>query len=97
MAHKERLSMDMQEQIRILYEREYSTRRIAKCLKKSRKTVRRYLDKFETQKNAKLDEAGLQRQIDEKKDATMTPESWMTKVNWEEATLERAKGISYKT
>ena len=97
MAYEERLSMDMQEQIFILYERQYSIRRIAKCLKKSRKTVRKYVDKFEALKNSKSGDAILQAQDDEKRLEQVNNKPWMTQVDWQEATLERAKGVSYKT
>lgn len=97
MAHKERLSMDMQEQIRILHEREYSIRRIAKCLKRSRKTVRKYLDKFEAEKNAKQNVPVHHRQVEEKRGTSSGSESWMSRIDWDEAIRERAKGVSYKT
>ena len=91
MANLERLSMDMQEQIRNLYDRKYSLRRIAKCLSKSRKTVKKYIDKFDREK---LDDT--QMVIATKPLCTDLPE-WARDVDWQEAIREREKGVSYKT
>ena len=91
MASLERLSMDMQDQIRELYDRNYSLRRIANCLHKSRKTVKKYIDKFEREK------------VNESKNTPVvaSPDpnlpQWAQDVDWPEAIRERAKGVSYKT
>ena len=97
MANKERLSMDMQAQIRALHERKYSLRRIARCLKKSRKTVRKYLDKFEAEARVHKGRVDGPQAADAVVSSAGEPRGWMAKVDWDEATRELAKGVSYKT
>jgi transposase len=91
MASLERLSMDMQEQIRKLYDRNYSLRRIAKCLHKSRKTVKKYIDKFDRENVNEAKNTPVVASLDPN-----LPE-WAQDIDWPEAIRERAKGVSYKT
>lgn len=90
MARKDRVSMQMQQQILELHKRGYSVRRIARCLKKSRKTVTKYIARDVTsvcpQPQDTLVVASFGR-----------VDSWRSNVDWPHVMEQRRKGISYKT
>jgi transposase len=90
MARKDRLSMQMQQQIFELHKRGYSIRRIARCLKKSRKTVVKYLSRNAEVIPIKPPETSITT-------VHTGVDSWRSAVDWPHVIEQRRKGVSYKT
>lgn len=90
MARKDRLSMQMQQQIFELHQRGYSVRRIARCLKKSRKTVVKYLTRNSDVVSITPPAAAVSTNKTE-------VDSWRSAVDWSHVIEQRRKGVSYKT
>ncbi len=104
MARKDRTSMDYQAQILELYKRGYSIRKIGIVLKICRKTVRKYVHRFEKQ-----DEIIKQQTKEVFENKFEIPEStfakeeeiilqfpeWLKKLDWRKILEDKRKGISY--
>jgi len=79
---KERTSVRMQDQIKVLFERGVSIRKIAESLKVSRKTVRKFV-------GVSAPSSGSVEAVDE-------TDTWKAKVSWEHIREEIGKGCTIK-
>lgn len=79
---KERTSVRMQEQIKVLNGQGVSIRKIAKILKVSRKTVRKFLGMSDASSDAAV--------------PGVSEDSWVAKVSWEHVRGEIGKGCTIK-
>jgi transposase len=106
---KNRTSMDVQHQIKLLYERGYSLHKISKCLCISRNTVRKFAREQKALKaqallalEAKTEEI-TEESIEEKsplekeKSSEVTLPAWLSLSDFEWIKAERQKGIQFKT
>lgn len=106
---KNRTSMDVQNQIKLLYERGYSLHKISKCLRISRNTVRKFARRQKALEGQALQDrlaktgekteeffketGDLEKEKPEK--APLPP--WLSEVDFEWLKAERQKGIQFKT
>jgi len=106
MKRKERTSMDRQLQIIELHKRKYSIRRIAKSLKMCKKTIGKYVKKYEEEKflqnefKNKKEQKELylpgKKKIDPNEILSRYPE-WVQSLNIDELFMDIKKGVTYKT
>ena len=107
---KNRTSMDVQNQIFLLYDRGYSLRNISRCLDVSRNTIRKFVREKKSQKTKGIVKEDLSTSYDEPQGAVINTEDtivsddkdlklpkWLSVSDLVWIEKERHKGIAYKT
>ena len=94
MKRKGKVSMERAEQIRIMSQQGRSIRTIARCLKMSRKTVRKYLELEVPVKSSVLKEENQNENVKIEKDDLPF---WAHEIDINYVLTELRKGITYKT
>lgn len=96
MARKDRVSMERQAQILVLYRRGYSVRRIAKVLKMCRRSIRKYIDRHSVEEKKPLQAEVFPEQKKEEMQVIAQLPEWVRELDWRCILQDIRKGITYK-